>query len=58
MIGDTTHDLDLAQKPGRMLAVGYGAHSPEELDPAIAARHPAFGIGTARVAGAPRLNLK
>jgi phosphoglycolate phosphatase len=32
MIGDTTHDLDLAQSAGASgLAVTYGAHPPEEL---------------------------
>jgi len=32
MIGDTTHDLDLAQNAGAAgLAVTYGAHPPEDL---------------------------
>lgn len=32
MIGDTTHDLDLAQSAGAAgLAVTYGAHPPEDL---------------------------
>jgi phosphoglycolate phosphatase len=32
MIGDTTHDLDLAQNAGAAgLAVAYGAHPPENL---------------------------
>jgi len=32
MIGDTTHDLDLAQNAGAAsLAVGYGAHAAEDL---------------------------
>jgi phosphoglycolate phosphatase len=32
MIGDTTHDLDLAQNAGVAgLAVTYGAHPPEGL---------------------------
>ena len=32
MIGDTTHDLDLAQGAGAScVAVAYGAHPPEEL---------------------------
>ena len=32
MIGDTTHDLDLARNAGaHALAVAYGAHAPEGL---------------------------
>jgi phosphoglycolate phosphatase len=33
MIGDTTHDLQMAQNAGvAAVAVGYGAHSPGELE--------------------------
>ena len=33
MIGDTTHDLDLARNAGAAgLAVAYGAHPPDELE--------------------------
>jgi phosphoglycolate phosphatase len=33
MIGDTTHDLELARNAGTAaLAVGYGAHAPRELE--------------------------
>ncbi len=32
MIGDTTHDLELARNAGvAALAVAYGAHEPEDL---------------------------
>jgi phosphoglycolate phosphatase len=34
MIGDTTHDLELAQNAGvAALAVSYGAHDPSHFDP-------------------------
>ena len=53
MIGDTTHDLELAQNAGAAsLAVGIWRARGRGPGPAVAARYRAFGSGTARVAGA------
>jgi phosphoglycolate phosphatase len=39
MIGDTTHDLQLARNAGTAsIAVSYGAHDPSEFD-GYGARH-------------------
>ena len=46
MIGDTTHDLELARNAGvAALAVAYGAHAPEDLIATAAAGDPAFDRG-------------
>ena len=51
MIGDTTHDLELARNAGvAALAVAYGAHAPEGLARAAAARDGALDRGASRVA--------
>ena len=56
MIGDTTHDLELARNAGASaLAVAYGAHESDGLAATGAARHGAFDRGTARVAARQRV---
>jgi phosphoglycolate phosphatase len=43
MIGDTTHDLQMAVNAGcASVGVSYGAHEPDSFD-VLAPRHVAFG---------------
>ena len=57
MIGDTTHDLELARNAGvAALAVAYGAHAPAELARTAAAGDRAFDRGASRVAARQRVH--
>ena len=57
MIGDTTHDLQMAVNAGcASVGVSYGAHEPDAFHVLEAAAHRAFGARAARLARCPRLS--